>query len=254
MSNTPNYPFQISERRVHMTIGTLAILLPILVVLLSLVGQTCYYSSLSHYVYGRVTGPIFTGTLSTIALLLLVFFSSTSQSSRLDTVIARLAGASLLLVVALPTDGSGCHYSSEIALVWTTLSGSQDYPHLFPLRATDPTFNIWTTWGITNKALIYLHFYAAGVAMMLLGYFPLIAFRRNYADAGRQKRLRNKIYLVSGITVALCMFTILIHAIGFSTSKLWVDYRLTFWLETVSLTAFGLSWLTKGRFIAVLND
>lgn len=250
-----SYPLAISERRVHLTVGYLALSLPCVVIALSIFGQTCYYSSLSHYAYGRLSGPIFNGALSTIAILLLFFTApSPAKTSKRDLFIARLAGLNLIVVLLFPTDGSGCLYDDTPALVWATLSGSQDYPINASLELQEATFSIWSTWGIHHPILTYLHFWAAGISIVLLGYFPLIAFRRHTPTSGVGKPIRNRIYLISGVLVLISMTFILAHLIWFPTSHVWVKLRATFWLETIALTAFGLSWLTKGRFVRSLND
>jgi hypothetical protein len=66
----------------------------------------------------------------------------------------------------------------------------------------------------------------------------------------RQKVLRDRVYLVCGVTmlVALALAGIAVTPVAAPLSTLDPE----FWLESVAIVAFGVSWLVKGQ--AVLRD
>jgi hypothetical protein len=77
-------------------------------------------------------------------------------------------------------------------------------------------------------------------------------FRFPLADPGTRisdprKKARNVIYRACGVVILLCVLDALVDVVlgdGRSTPST----RL-FWLESVSVMAFGLSWLVKGHFL-----
>lgn len=77
-------------------------------------------------------------------------------------------------------------------------------------------------------------------------HLDMVTGEKMYMD--RQKKRRNVVYYICGSIMTLSLITILVY--------MWVlDIRYPnlrrhvpiFWLETVMLLAFGISWLTKGQ-------
>jgi hypothetical protein len=59
------------------------------------------------------------------------------------------------------------------------------------------------------------------------------------------------LYRLCGRFVVACILIMIVQKFAgvFPTTM-----RPVFWLETIALLAFGISWLTKGEGIKVLND
>jgi hypothetical protein len=63
-----------------------------------------------------------------------------------------------------------------------------------------------------------------------------------------KKRQRNKIYVACGITMVACIA--LIAAGKFFMTPEWnKQTSFMFWLESIAVVAFGVSWLTKAEVI-----
>jgi putative copper export protein len=65
--------------------------------------------------------------------------------------------------------------------------------------------------------------------------------------------MRNRIYRICGAAMAVCivlmaLYFILPGSIGGPLSR----YNAVFWLETIAIVSFGISWLVKGE--AILKD
>jgi hypothetical protein len=111
---------------------------------------------------------------------------------------------------------------------------------------------------IDNPVLSGIHDFSALGFMLTLSCFSLFLFRKT--DKSREispmKRNRNKWYLAMGITMLVCITLIIVYSLlnkycfGRHHSALWlVELHPIFWLESVTLVAFGISWFIKGRTI-----
>ena len=112
---------------------------------------------------------------------------------------------------------------------------------LFPTKPykTDPT--------TLQEVVGYLHMISAGLFLLVLSYFCLRLFRQTDArlPPTTQKLMRNKVYTVCGYTIiSALLLIILVLAVGLPQ-----DNDPVFWLESVAVVAFGVSWLTKGESI-----
>jgi hypothetical protein len=56
--------------------------------------------------------------------------------------------------------------------------------------------------------------------------------------------IRNKIYVICGLAMIVSMAGVLLFLLFFSEKR--PESTFIFWGETVTLIAFGVSWLTKG--------
>jgi drug/metabolite transporter (DMT)-like permease len=95
------------------------------------------------------------------------------------------------------------------------------------------------TGGIINA----IHFVAAALFFITLACFSLFLFTRRDDNPTPEKLKRNVVYIICGVTMLACMLLMLIYFIitGHSGTS-----SVIFWAETISLIAFGVSWLTKG--------
>lgn len=118
---------------------------------------------------------------------------------------------------------------------------------LFPTTPANPTA-IAETIGKVHIALAALYF-------ITLAYFSLVLFTKSEPSVPptRHKRQRNAVYRACGYTmvgmiVALALLAVLPASIADPLEAL----NPVFWLESVAIIAFGISWFVKGE--GILED
>ncbi len=93
-----------------------------------------------------------------------------------------------------------------------------------------------------------LHLISAGLLFLTLAYFSMKLFTKT-GDEGNQtqeKLKRNRVYVTCGIVMLACIGAILIYSIWLEATVV-ADLKPVFWLETLALWAFGVSWFVKGE-------
>ncbi|SFT80890.1 hypothetical protein [Sedimentitalea nanhaiensis] len=283
---SPDLPFSISLRRVNQCVGYVALLLPLALVALTLLGGLCFRASISHYYFSRLGGDLFVGALVFVGLLLAAFYDFEPQETEgclqhrwYDLWLVRLAGICALGVAFVPTADSGCAYQpSDVARVFLTQPQGSETASVPGGRVTGTiSHDFWASFeglgggDTVPVALRMLHVSMAGVMLVILAYYAFFVFTRGNSSAssgpvppGSRKALRNRCYRVLGLAIALSVAAIatktgcvnwLLSATQAQRLDAWWDARrLTFVLETIALGSFGLSWLIKGRFISLLKD
>jgi len=98
-----------------------------------------------------------------------------------------------------------------------------------------------------------MHFTFAALFFIVLIYISLVLFTQsNFEKHERpeQKRKRDALFRISGYVMIACIVLIALYA-AFLKKKFPMLKRFDpiFWLETIALFAFGISWLTKGQFL-----
>ncbi len=82
----------------------------------------------------------------------------------------------------------------------------------------------------------------------MLSYFSLFLFTKSQGVPTPQKRIRNGIYRTCGVAILVCLVLIGFYYLGAqrppSAASVW---QPVFWLESVALWAFGISWFIKGE-------
>lgn len=97
----------------------------------------------------------------------------------------------------------------------------------------------------------YLHFGSALLFFICLAIFCLRLFPKTSAGRIDYKRDEHPIYLVCGLLIAasiLALIPIAFVGCAFSADLNALNY--VFWVETVAVLAFGVSWLVKGKVVA----
>lgn len=216
---------------VRKAIGYLGAFLPAsLFVMGTLDGDVAPSISDFYFTNGR---DLFVGTLFAIAVFFLAYTGHKPRGhERLsDFWTAKIAGVAVLGVAFIPTAGPAGH---PLPLVHRALG-------VGPASA--------------------LHYASAGVFFTCLAIFSLVLFRRGRgrperaalpADERRAKEARDKIYLGCGIVICLTIALMVAHAVftrvaSAAAQEAIARYDLIFWLETIGVLAFALSWLTKGE-------
>ncbi|MEZ4902927.1 MAG: hypothetical protein R2822_14830 [Spirosomataceae bacterium] len=199
------------------SVGVLGFSLPIVLVVGGFwIGQCAdIQASISDY-YHTIMRDVFVGMLCAIALFL---FSYNGYDSR-----DRRAGI------------LGCIFALGIAFFPT----ANDYS-----ICTIPT-------SFAPAPLIgQLHLLFATLFFLVLTYFALFLFtetsKKNPTD---EKRKRNKVYIVCGYTMLGCIVAIAVYKLFMEDKWLHLNaYNPIFWLETIALWAFAVSWLIKGELL-----
>jgi amino acid transporter len=92
-----------------------------------------------------------------------------------------------------------------------------------------------------------VHLTFAALLFLTLAFFSLFLFTKSKKGESPtpEKLIRNKIYIICGITIILCIISIAIYKLFIQTAN--PISAFVFWAETIALIAFGTSWLTKGE-------
>lgn len=226
MANHSQNPHLISYLYLRKAVGFLGLALPIILVLGSVLVGNCdeIQSSISDY-YHTLMRDVFVGIICAIALFL--FSYKGYEDDKRDNIAGTLASFCALGVAIFPT--------------------SPENP--VPLCDT-PACNIPAV--ITNPFISNLHFVFATSFFLVLTYFSLFLFTKtkSMSTQTKQKKTRNSIYKTCGYIMLACIALIALYF--FYLEKRYLNlakFDPVFWLETIALWAFAVSWLIKGELI-----
>jgi hypothetical protein len=155
---------------------------------------------------------VFVGSLCAVG----IFLASCRGYDRKDEVAGYLAGFLAIGVALFPTT-----------------------PYLDPSR--------------TERFIGALHLSFAALFFLTLAYFSLRLFVKTASDRKptRRKLQRNAVYRICGYTILICI--VLIVVVKLPSVKVLVEpLTPVFWLESLAVVSFGVSWLTKGE--TILKD
>ncbi len=96
----------------------------------------------------------------------------------------------------------------------------------------------------------YIHYLSAGVLFSILAYFCLGPFREKTKGQPGKKGRRAKIYFICGWTMILCILAVVAAKLILSPEAM----KITFWAEAVAMCAFGVAWITAGKYLRPLVD
>jgi hypothetical protein len=94
-----------------------------------------------------------------------------------------------------------------------------------------------------NSFVHHSHFVFALLLFSDFIFFSLYLFRKSGPSPTKQKRNRNKVYLICGVLMIFCIAGIATCEIFHANPSL----HLVFWFESLALTSFGFSWITKAE-------
>ncbi len=209
---------QQSTYRIRKLIGFLGISLPLA---LPLLASNMIVSSISHYYYLTAPSLYFIIVLSSLALFLISYKGHPIETDEFinDDWLTNLAGFAALLVVLIPT---ACNDSGNATI--NEICSSCNLP-LF---------------GHLNDLTSTYHFVAAGVFVFLMGWMSFFKFSRGQDRTSWQYKL----YKTCGLITWLAISLLIIYFLS--------DFKINnfvFWMETLAILPFGLSWLVKGETI-----
>lgn len=213
-----------SYLRIRKLIGTLGILLPVLVYFF----HKDLLASISHYYYTE-SSVFFIAILSAFGFFLISYRGYDKDPAKdilSDNIITNISGFAVLIVVLIPTSCGG----SASDLITNTICQTKYYP-LF---------------GHDNFILNTVHLISAAVFLFTMGWMSVFRFTRT--DTKEKKKAEIAIYKCCGYTVWACIGILLVQFVGERFgAKLHISRYDVFILETIAVTAFGFSWLVKGK-------
>lgn len=209
IAQAPSEPDDLSVNAHRQLIGYIGLTLPFLLIFIALardgVERWRSLQSVSAYYY---TGGVaaFVGMLVAMALFLFTYRGYDNEYNWADKLASKIAASAALLVAFFPTSAP----VGVSALTW------------------------WRP--ITGR----LHYVAAVVLFVMFAIFALWLFRLTAKGEKPRadKRRRNLLYLICGITIVACIVWA-----GFNG----LNGKAIFWPESIALIAFAVSWLVKGN-------
>ncbi len=203
-------------------VGVLGMLLPIFIYLFLQLTDNFNYilPSISHYYFTR-SGSFFLIIVSVLAIFLLIY----KGESLVDYYLSAIAGISALLMLIFPTDNLHGLSFGKFDLVAVTYFNCNDFRPKF-------------------------HYICAAVFLLSLAYMSFFLFTKSNVtptQRGRKKIIRNRIYRICAIIMFAALFTAFAGFLNIIPSDFYDSHNLTFWMETITVEAFGFSWLVKGE-------
>lgn len=197
-------------------VGIIAVLLPAtLVVGTAVFGGEGLQGSISSYYYTSM-GNVFVGSLCALAVFFLSYNYRPLASFERDSTLSRFASAAALGVALLPTT------SDKVAA------------------------------SAGQKDVALVHLLCAGALFILLAYFSLFLFTRTdrTQPTTPAKSRRNVLYRICGGLIVASILSVVVSNLVKPPS----GWHVLFWLESIAVVAFGISWLVKGGFLGILAD
>ncbi len=206
-------------------VGSLGILLPLLVYLFLQFtnGFDPILPSISHYYFTRAAS-LFEIIVSLLAVFLLVY----KGEELVDYILSSIAGFSALLMLLFPTGNlRGYNHTIKYDSVAVTFFEQS------PFR---PKF----------------HYICAALFLLSLAVMALFVFTKSSHRPSQRtpnKRNRNKVYRTCGVVMLAAMCVAFLGFLNIIPSTIYDGNNLTFWMETLSVEAFGVAWMVKGELI-----
>lgn len=172
-------------------------------------GHSQALASISHYYFTPAT-TMFHACLILLGTFLIVYRGQGKD----DQIVSWISGISCFMILLFPTNGLVQH----------------------PTQVFDTVLPI-SSWRNT------IHYSAAALLFSCLAYMDIVVFTRSDQPTALQssgKQQRNVLYHFSGLLILYCLVRIGLHK-----SPMQGD-QFTYWMETIALSGFGISWLVKG--------
>ena len=106
----------------------------------------------------------------------------------------------------------------------------------------------------SNHTIHIMHFVFALLLFSTFIFFSIYLFRKTDLNkkTTQQKDNRNRIYLICGIVMIVCVAAIAVGMLWLT--ELSATYHLVFWFESIALIAFGFSWVTKAEVLFLKDE
>lgn len=213
-------PAVLSFRTMRRLIGILGMLLPLLLLSWSVMLTSAHFllDSISSY-YHTAMRDSFVGLLCAVAFFLFAYH-----------------GYDILDLIAFKT--------AALAAVGVAFFPAYIKSPLNPYIFIAPNVS-----KLTNT----VHYICAAIFFLTLAFVSLFLFTKSGSSnqarpLRRRKIMRNRVYRSCGVVMLTCIAGMLVLNLLPDSSPI-LRLRPVFWLETLALFAFGVSWLTKGSLI-----
>jgi|SRR5690242_1498549 len=223
-SNTGDIALK-NQSTLRKLVGALGILLPLLVFLFLKIanGFDLVLPSISHYYFTRAAS-LFEIIVSLLAVFLLVY----KGEQPIDYALSSIAGISALLMLLFPTSNlHGYNDTTKYDSVAVTFFNQSDFRPKF-------------------------HYACAALFLLCLATMALFVFTKSSqppARRTRNKRKRNRIYRTCGVIMLAALCVAFAGFLNIIPPDFYDANHLTFWMETLSVEAFGIAWMVKGEIV-----
>lgn len=207
----------LSYLTVRKLIGILGFFLPAMLVVGSIILGTCeeIQPSISNY-YHTAMRDVFVGYMCSLSIFLLSY----KGYDLTDRVVSAFAGTFGLILALFPT-------TFKTPIIPCNIQCNVSHPDLI---------------GI-------LHLVSAGLFLISLACFSLFLFTKGETNPTPEKLIRNRIYTGVAYLMFVCIaILIMFFALPEAVRKPLEVLKPVFFLESVAVMAFGVSWLTKGGY------
>lgn len=216
---------------VRQAIGWIGVALPFALIASGVVLRSGIEPSISEF-YFTSAADLFVGALCAIGVFLAAYtgFEPRPEERISDFWVAKIAAVAVFGVALIPTSG--------------------------PDVAPPPFAHRFVAEGVASA----LHYGSAAVFFACLAIFCLVLFRRS--DPAKPiddaKRVQNKIYFACGVVIVATMLLmvawgLLVRFTDAAIVDALAEVDAVFWLESIGVWAFGVSWLTKGKLMRPLE-
>ena len=208
----------LSYLTVRKLIGILGFFLPVMLVIGSIILGSCeeIQPSISNY-YHTAMRDVFVGYMCALSIFLLSY----KGYDLTDRIVSALAGTFGLILALLPT-------TFKIPVIPCNIQCNVSIPDYVGT----------------------IHLVSAGLFLISLACFSLFLFTKGETNPTPQKITRNKVYTgVAYLMFACIALLILYFALPAATRETLGAFKHVYWLETIAIMAFGVSWLVKGGFL-----
>ncbi|MGE0567908.1 MAG: DUF998 domain-containing protein [Bacteroidia bacterium] len=205
----------LSYLTVRKLIGILGFFLPAMLVIGSIIVGSCeqIQPSISNY-YHTTMRDVFVGYMCALSIFLLSY----KGYDLTDRIVSALAGTFGLILALLPT-------TFKIPLISCNIQCNVSHPDFIGT----------------------IHLISAGLFLLSLACFSLFLFTKGETKPTLEKLIRNKIYTGVAYLMFACIAIMIIYfALPEVARKPLETLKPVFWLETIAIMAFGISWLVKG--------
>lgn len=211
-----------NQQTLRRLVGTLGMLLPLLVYLFLQATNNFdpVLPSISHYYFTR-SASLFEIIVSLLAVFLLIY----KGEKLVDFILSSVAGISALLMLLFPT------------------SNLYNYDH-------ETTYNAVAVTCFQQSAFRpKFHYGCAALFLLCLACMSLFLFTKSSGYKTKHKKIRNKFYIVCGVIMLAALGTAFMGFLNIIPSSYYDAHNITFWMEVISVEAFGISWMVKGEVI-----
>lgn len=233
----PDNELKLSQYRLRQGIGWVGAFMPIAMLLSVVLFGAEMKGSLSAWYYQPVFFVFFVGPLWALGVYLFLYQGYDDLPPRLerlnlpgpvkpllrDAVLTNIAGAAAIIVATIPTVDN----ATALKLCTATQIVSPSWPQLVHIAAA------FTFFGVT-------------------AFLSLVYFTASDVDPSKwapEKRQANLVFKVCGWTILLALALMALVTMRGLDCRNWPISNPIFWLETLCVVAFAVSWLVKGELV-----